>query len=207
MATRGEATRERVLGVAEELILQRGFAGTSIDDILRGAAITKGGFFYHFKGKDDLAVSLMRRYQVNDRAFFSAISERALELTEDPLQQMLLFLKLLAEQMADLPSVHPGCLVATFVYEAQQINDDVKDINRECVLEWRDLFVEHLQKIEREYEAVDKTSHQELADMLTSIIEGGIVVSKALSNQDILVEQILQYRNYLRLLYRPRDSE
>lgn len=62
-------------------------------------------------------------------------------------------------------------------------------------------------KIEREYQAVGKTRHQELADMLTSIIEGGIVVSKALASQGILVEQILQYRNYLRLLHRPRSAE
>ena len=206
MTTRGEATRERVLSIAESLILQRGFAGTSIDDIIKDAAITKGGFFYHFKGKDDLAASLMRRYQVNDRAFFGAVAERARELSEDPLQQMLLFLKLLSEQMADLPSVHPGCLVATFVYEEQQANEAVRAINRECVLGWRELFVEQLVKIEREYETAGKTSHEELADMLSSIIEGGIVVSKALGDQSILVQQILQYRNYLRLLYRPRGS-
>lgn len=206
MATRGEATRERVLGIAEALILQRGFAGTSIDDIIRGAEITKGGFFYHFKGKDDLALALMRRYQVNDKAFFLAISERAKELTEDPLQQMLLFLKLLAEQMADLPAVHPGCLVATFVYETQQVNEEVRAVNRECVMEWRELFIEHLDKIEKEYERTGGATQEELADMLTAIIEGGIVVSKALDDQAILVQQILQYRNYLRLLFRPKPD-
>ena len=36
--SRGEATRERVLAVAESLVLERGFAGTSIDDIIEGAA-------------------------------------------------------------------------------------------------------------------------------------------------------------------------
>ena len=49
MASRGEATRERVLATAEELILQKGFAGTSIDDIIRQAHITKGGIFLSFR--------------------------------------------------------------------------------------------------------------------------------------------------------------
>ncbi len=206
MSARGEETKERVLGVAEDLILKRGFAGTAIDDIIRAAGITKGGFFYHFKGKDDLAVSLMRRYQTNDQLFFGALVDRARELTEDPLQQMLVFLKLLAEQMADLPSVHPGCLVATFTYEAQQVHDDVRAINRECVAHWRYLFLDQLDRIETEYESTGKVAREQLADMLTSVIEGGIVVSKAMDDQQILVDQILQYRNYLRLLYRPRDD-
>lgn len=206
MGSRGEATRERVLSVAEDLVLKRGFAGTSIDDIVKGAGITKGGFFYHFDGKDDLAVGLMRRYQVNDASFFQALGKRAADLTEDPLQQMLIFLKLLAEAMGDLPSVHPGCLVATFTYESQQVNDDVRAINEECVLHWRRMFLAQLARIERAYEAVTEVGRDQLADMLSSIIEGGIVVSKALNDQDILVQQILQYRNYLRLLYRPKPE-
>ena len=132
-----------------------------------------------------------------------AVGKRAMELSEDPLQQMLLFLKLLAEQFADLPSVHPGCLVASFTYEAQQINDDVRRINQECVLNWRSTFMAQLQRIEHAYEKRFDVDHADLADMLTSIIEGGIVVSKALDDQRILVEQVLQFRNYLRLLYRP----
>jgi len=40
-----------------------------------------------------------------------------------------------------------------------------------------------------------------LSDMLSTIIEGGIIMSRALSEQKILVQQILLYRNYLRLIY------
>jgi len=41
----------------------------------------------------------------------------------------------------------------------------------------------------------------DLADTLTSIIEGGIILSKAFNAAERLVTQILQYRNYIRLLY------
>jgi len=52
MATRSNSSRERILACAEAVILQKGFGGTSIDDILESASITKGGFFYHFDGKN-----------------------------------------------------------------------------------------------------------------------------------------------------------
>ena len=52
--TRSNSSRERILACAEAVILQKGFSGTSIDDILEKASITKGGFFYHFDGKPGL---------------------------------------------------------------------------------------------------------------------------------------------------------
>jgi len=198
---KGSATRERILEAAESIILNRGYSGTSIEDILERAHITKGGFFYHFEGKNDLAVGLLERYRTNDRIFFQELADRARELVEDPLQQMLLFLKLLAEAMANLPSVHPGCLVATFTYECEQVNEVVKSMNREVILEWRDTFKAHLELIDAAYDKRTDESADSLADMLTGIIEGGIVMSKALGDQSVLVEQILQYRNYLKLLY------
>ena len=59
---KAQETRNRILDVAQSLVLAKGFSGTSIDEIVADADITKGGFFYHFKGKNDLARELMRRY-------------------------------------------------------------------------------------------------------------------------------------------------
>ena len=48
MRVNGIKTRNRILTVAEQLILQQGYSGTAIDQIIENASITKGGFFYHF---------------------------------------------------------------------------------------------------------------------------------------------------------------
>jgi AcrR family transcriptional regulator len=201
MGTKGEITRENILGIAEQIILQKGFSGTSIDEIIEASNITKGGFFYHFKSKEDLAKHLMLRYQVADDHFFNTLFERADSLSEDPLQQMLIFLKLLAEAMGNLPTTHPGCLVASFTYESQQFNDDVKNIICDCLIGWRKLFVTKLASISGAYPMKVETDIMELADTLTSIIEGGIILSRALNEPERLVNQILQYRSYIRLLY------
>jgi AcrR family transcriptional regulator len=199
--SKGAATKDRILEVSEKLILKQGYAGTSIEDILTHAHITKGGFFYHFQGKNDLAIALMERYQVNDRTFFVGLADRAQNLVEDPLQQLLLFLKLLADAMSELPEVHPGCLVATFVYESQQVDADVQRINREVIEVWRGLFREQILRADEIYSRNLSIEVDTLADNLTSVIEGGIIVSKALNEKKILTDQILQYRNYIKLLY------
>ncbi|MEO1202889.1 MAG: TetR/AcrR family transcriptional regulator [Pseudomonadota bacterium] len=201
MGKKGAETREHILATAESIILERGYAGTSIEDIIKAAGITKGGFFYHFEGKNDLACKLMLRYLVQDKAFFEGLIERAGQLSEDPLQQYLIFLKLLAEAMADLPGTHPGCLVASFTYEARQFDDDVQNLNAEGVMAWRRIFLEMLERAAAKYPLLIERPLEELADMLTSTIEGGIVVSKVLDDADILPAQLLQYRNYVRLAF------
>jgi AcrR family transcriptional regulator len=201
MGAKGEQTREHIMATAESIILQRGYSGTSIEDIIGEAGITKGGFFYHFDGKNDLAKNLMLRYLDQDDKFFTGLAERARSLTEDPLQQLLIFLKLMAEAMADLPGTHPGCLVASFTYEAQQFDDEVRELNTQGVLSWRRLFMELLESVSEKYPMKIEQPLEELADMLSSVIEGGIIMSKVLHDRHILPNQLLHYRNYIRLVF------
>jgi TetR/AcrR family transcriptional repressor of nem operon len=55
-------TRERLLELAESAVLAKGFAATSIDELIAAAGISKSGFFYHFKDKGELAKGLLVRY-------------------------------------------------------------------------------------------------------------------------------------------------
>ncbi|MEO1321075.1 MAG: helix-turn-helix domain-containing protein [Pseudomonadota bacterium] len=201
MPTKGERTRESILSTAESLILSNGYSGTSIDQIIGESGITKGGFFYHFDGKNDLAKHLVMRYLEQDEVFFNGLFERAYELTDDPLQQMLIFVKLLAEQMAELPSTHPGCLVATFTYESNQLDEDVRELTADGVLSWRTLFANQLEKVVATYPMRAEQSVETLADMLTGVIEGGILLSRCLENKDLLPRQLMQYHAYLKLLF------
>ncbi len=201
MGKKGEQTREHILATAESIILQRGYSGTSIEEIISKANITKGGFFYHFDGKNDLAKNLILRYLNNDVVFFTELADRARSLTEDPLQQLLIFLKLMAEAMEDLPDTHPGCLVASFAYEAEQFDDEVRELNAQGVRSWRHIFLEHFEKVMGNYTMKDEKPLEEYADMLSTVIEGGIIMSKVLNDKHILPNQILQYRNYIRLAF------
>jgi len=201
MGTKGENTREKILAVAESIILRKGFSATSLDEIIQQSNITKGGFFYHFSGKHELASSLVQRYLVQDDIFFNSLFERADSLSEDPLQQMLIFMKLLSEAMADLPNGHPGCLVASFAYESMQFEEEILALTAEGIISWRKLFQNRFEKILEQHPMTIEVSLSELADMLTSVIEGGIILSLVTKDPQVLVQQLLQYRTYLRLLF------
>ncbi|TGD71786.1 TetR/AcrR family transcriptional regulator [Mangrovimicrobium sediminis] len=203
MSKRGEDRREKILDVAQASILQKGFSATSIEEILEKAHITKGGFFYHFPGKSELARALVERYLRDDMVFFDTLERRARELSDDPLQQMLLFINLLAEAMENLEDVHPGCLVASFTYESQLLDEDIKALIATGTLQWREKFAGMLARIEESHRANLEVDHDEVADMLSATIEGGIILSRVMADKALLVQQLKQYRNYIKLMYTP----
>ena len=75
--TGGEATRRRILTVAEKLFAARGFDATSVDQIARSAGVNKALIYYHFKNKRDLILALFR--SIIDEV--SAYTESRPELT------------------------------------------------------------------------------------------------------------------------------
>lgn len=202
MASRANSSRDRILSVAESIILQKGFAGTSIEDILEKACITKGGFFYHFSGKAQLARALVERYLENDDSVFKALFGRAESLSEDPLQQLLIFLKLMSEMVGGMTDVHPGCLVAGFTYEIQQFDEQTKQLMERGMLEWRDMIARRLAVILQHYEPRVEVSVDSLADMFSATLEGGIILARIFNNNQLLVEQVEAYRTHLRLLFK-----
>ncbi|MDO3381621.1 TetR/AcrR family transcriptional regulator [Gilvimarinus algae] len=195
------STKERILAAAEQVILAQGFAATSIEDILQKSAITKSGFFYHFANKQDLARALVMRYLNNDAAFFDSLFQRADELVEDPLQRLLLFLKLLAEAMQNLEQAHPGCLVVTFTYENYQLDSQIDDLMRSGVKSWQELIAKRLAIVCKERALPEGIAINDLADMFTASIEGGILFSRIFKSNERLVKQILLYRDYLMRLF------
>ena len=89
---KGTSARDRLLALAEAAVLEKGFAATSIDELIAGAGITKSGFFYHFKDKSKLAKALMQRYVEEHNSVLAGIFNRADELNEDPLHGFLVAL-------------------------------------------------------------------------------------------------------------------
>lgn len=196
--------RERILDIAQAAVLEKGFGATSIEEIIAEAGITKSGFFYHFQDKNALARALLQRYLDTEEAVLDDVFARARELHGDPLHSFLIGLKLLSEMMADLPAGHPGCLVATFCYSERMFDRDVRELNRMAVLGWRTRFLAMLEEIAAAYPPREAVDLRMLADMISTTVEGGIVLSKAMGEPTILSEQILMLRTHVALLFAPR---
>lgn len=207
MATRTNSSRDRILTTAESIILQKGYVGTSIEEIVEKAAITKGGFFYHFQGKSELARALVKRYVQKDVEVFNELLLRADQLSEDPLQRMLIFLNLFSEMIVGLEGVHPGCLAASFTYELQQLDEETRELMKIGMLDWRRVIAERIEQILPHYKPRIDVSVETLADMFTGVTEGGIILARIFNDNKTLADQVQAYRAFFRLVFDPSVGE
>lgn len=197
---RGDA-RERLLQFAEAAVLEKGFVATSIEELIAATGITKSGFFYHFKDKTELARVLLERYIERENGLFDQLFVRADELNEDPLHGFLVALRMLAEMLADLPNGHPGCLIASYCYQDRIFDQQIRNLNTQAVLNWRRRFRDRLDRIAKVYPPRVAVDLDDLADMLSAVVDGGIVLSKALKDKDALPRQVMLYREFIRIIF------
>lgn len=201
--SKGERTRGRILDLTYQSVIRKGFAATSIEELVEGAGITKSGFFYHFRDKNDLARALVERYAAESDAFIDGLIGRARELSDDPLHAYLIFLKLFAETMAEDFADMPGCLVAIITFQDQAFDRVVSRMNSDGVFAWRERFMGWLEEIAAVYPPRVPVDLGALADNALMYAYGGALLSKAMDQPALVARQILLYRDTVRLLFLP----
>ncbi|MGH8883691.1 MAG: TetR/AcrR family transcriptional regulator [Egibacteraceae bacterium] len=70
------SARTKILEAAERVILREGVGRLSVEAIAAEATVSKGGFFYHFKSKDDLLAALVTRLAETAAAGVAAATKR-----------------------------------------------------------------------------------------------------------------------------------
>jgi len=200
----GMATREKILDAAQHLILARGYVGMTVDHVLDEVGITKGAFFHHFKTKDDLAKALLRRFADKDAKVYGETREQAEKLSDDPLQQVLIFIRLFEDMFDGLTEPYPGCLFASYVYELQQFDAETQQLIQDSFRKWRELLKEKFEAIARKYPPRAQVDAASLADAFTVVLEGAFITGKALNEPNVVSEQLRHFRNYVELLFQPR---
>src|SRR5262245_54551527 len=198
----GSATRTRILDAAESLVLDQGFAGTSVDEVIVAAETTKGGFFHHFASKPELARALVERYVAADLQLLDDLMARAEAESDDPLEQFLHFVALQEDLLEDFDGSGPGCLYASFCYGQELVDDVTRGEIARAVLAWRRRTREKLDEVAERYPPRVPVDLDALADQGLAVYEGSFVLSRALGEPELLRGQLRHFRTYVELLFR-----
>jgi TetR/AcrR family transcriptional repressor of nem operon len=76
---------ERILDVATRLFRERGIDGIGVADLMKAAGLTHGGFYGHFKSKQDLVAQACARAVTRMRQNWTNVIDQA---TGDPLEAL-----------------------------------------------------------------------------------------------------------------------
>jgi AcrR family transcriptional regulator len=193
--------RDRILAVAHDAVVAKGFDATSIDEIAAAVDISRAGFFYHFPDKNALARALIERHITQEAEMLESCLVRAAELSDDPLQQMLITLRLIAETFAGMPGGYPGCILASATYQDRLFSPDVKEANRRALLAFRDRFQGLFARIAEVHPPREPVDPAEMADLVNVIMEGAIILARGLGDPAALTRQVMLTRHLIKALY------
>ncbi|THK35318.1 TetR/AcrR family transcriptional regulator [Ensifer sp. MPMI2T] len=83
-----EENRRTVIDVASRLFRARGFDGIGLNDLMKGAGLTQGGFYKQFESKDDLIVQASAKALENGAAHWAKVIAKA---ARNPLSALVRF--------------------------------------------------------------------------------------------------------------------
>src|SRR5690606_20768528 len=108
---------------------------------------------------------------------------------------LLIGLTLFAERMAALPEGHPGCLVASMSYQDRLFDREVRALVASTVQGWNAYFRGMIDAVVAVYPPREPVDPAQLARSVCCLIDGGIIMSKALDMPAVLPEQTLMARS------------
>ena len=197
----GSATRERILQVAERLMVEHGYKATTLDQVIAEAASSKGAFFHHFSSKSDLASQLIDRYAASDLAHLDAGLAAVADI-DDPAARLIAFVRYFEDGADELLSEQTGCLYATVLAERQLIGPEFTEPVARATRLWRQAFVGLLAPAlhDRRPELDGALDHDAIADHLYTTFEGGFILCRTYDDPSAMRAQLRVFRQLLQAL-------
>jgi AcrR family transcriptional regulator len=73
MASKGQATKDRIVKSALRLFHRQGYKQTTIDDICEASGVKRGNLFYYFDNKEEIAHAAISKALGKEKAYFDSI--------------------------------------------------------------------------------------------------------------------------------------
>jgi TetR/AcrR family transcriptional repressor of nem operon len=162
------ANRERIVEVAGKLFRERGFDGIGVADLMQAAGLTHGGFYGHFKSKEDLAAQACSRALARSSQKWA----RRVELSAGDARAALIK-QYLSEAHRD--ASRSGCVLAALGSDAGRQGRPI----RQALTEGLGSLVDILTKLASGRSRAAKRK-QALADMAQMV--GAIVLARAVDD-------------------------
>ena len=163
-------TRDRVIETAARLVQERGYFGTSLNDILTQSGAPRGSLYFHFPGGKPQIVAEATRASIAEA---SEALRRMLAEAPTPGQGVRCFIEATAQMMKQSDFAF-GCPAAPIILDAHGELAELADLCRAAFDEWAGLM-----RAAFETAGIAPERAETLALMVEAAHEGLLLISRA----------------------------
>jgi len=188
------STRDRLIQSAQYLFWERGFAGTSMSELLAHAEVNSGSFYHFFDSKEALLRAVLEGYlhllrpMVVDPAFASV---------EEPLGRIFAILAGYRQRILGTDCKY-GCPLGRLALEIDPENAPAHDLIARNFQGWIEAVRECLTDMKDSLPP--GTDLDALATYVLVVMEGGVMLSRSYRSVGPFDRAIAQLREHFRLL-------
>jgi TetR/AcrR family transcriptional repressor of nem operon len=175
-------TKTALLQVGMQVMMEKGYTNTGIQEVLAALSIPKGSFYHHFDSKETFAVEIIHYF---DHDYSANISRILRNPKQTPLERLRTYCN---ENKAMLAAqeCRKGCLIGNL---SQEMADQSEVLRKELSLvmnKWRDMFAACIEEGQAAGEITKKHSAQELAEVVSAGWSGSVMRAKTLKSTEPL---------------------
>lgn len=193
---RGDA-KTRLLEAARDIIRQKGFAATSVDDLCQAAGVTKGAFFHHFKTKEALGVAAANYWAETTSALFTDAPYHKLD---DPLDRVLAYLDF-RRSIIGGEIFEYTCLVGTMTQEVHNSAPAIRDACADSIFGHAATQEADITAAMQDHGIAGDWTAESLARHTQAVLQGAFILAKASDDPDMARESIDHLIRYVRYLF------
>lgn len=184
--------REKLIESATRIMLAKGFAATSVDEICAGAGASKGSFYHFFDSKETLGLAALN-------AVFTRMLQRLRNGPhadiEDPVGQAFAFLDHVDAVAEELWG--DGCLVGSFAMDVAESSPAVRTEVSRLFSDLKAGLAEWFEPLCTARGRFDPGCGAELAEHFVEILQGSIVLAKAHDDWSYVMRALQRFRRHV----------
>lgn len=171
--SKAERTRQFIIEKTAPIFNSRGYAGTSLNDIIDATGLTKGAIYGNFENKDEVAIAA---FDFNFANITNYIAVRIRE-RETAIGKLLVYPET-HRQILKLPFLKGGCPVLNTSVDSDDTHPLLKERAIAALSLWRSSIERIINKGIQTREIRKNTNATEFAAILISITEGAVMQAK-----------------------------
>lgn len=187
-------TKERIVHAALQLFARKGYASTSVADILDAAKVNAGSLYHFFPGKQDVLLAVLGAYLQGIRPM---LLEPAWEGVNDPIERVFALLAHYRDYLSRTECTY-GCPIGSLALEIHEPDPAVRALLAANFNAWiaaiESCFIEAGDRLPAD------TDRHALAIFALTTMEGGVMLSRTERSEDGFDASVRMFRDFIERL-------
>lgn len=173
MMTKAEKTKQYIIEKTAPVFNRKGFAGTSMNDIVEVTGLTKGSIYGNFENKDEVALAA---FDYNYGAI-SGVIRTKMAAKPHSVDKLKVYLSVFSD-FVNMPTLHGGCPVLNTAIEADDTHGELRAKAVNAIENWYATIEKIIKDGVDAGQIQQGTNGKDFAGAFIALIEGGIMLAK-----------------------------